>query len=385
MRDFFRAVLRFLREADVFLFVLCLASSILGLLLISSVLNNASNASGNEATVQTVALILGIFLFISFSYIDIDIIADKSVFLIVFSALFIATLQLWGVGMEETGNRAWLRFFNIGIQPAEVTKITYIIITAKMIANHKERKSLNTFSSLLQIILVFLLFFGLIVVVSDDFGSALIYLFILVVMLFIGGVKLRWFALGGAVIAAISPLMYNNFFSDLQKDRIKAPFFPDDVDPYRMGVLWQSEKSVQAITAGGFTGQGLGNGRMTQGGVIPAQHTDFIFSAAGEELGFIGCMLVVMLLLAMISRCIYVGMKSNNTLGVLVCTGVAAMLISQTLENIGMCLGILPVIGITLPFFSYGGSSLVTGFAAAGIVSGIKMRPKPARYRTLWN
>ena len=380
MREFFRAILRFLREADLFLLLLCLASAIYGLMLIKSVLGIPGS---REVRVQIIALVIGIFLFILFSYIDIDIIADKSVFLIVFSALFILTLLIWGVGKEETGNKAWLRFFDIGIQPAEVTKITFIIILAKMIANHKERKTLNSFMSLVQILLVFILFFGLIIVISYDVGSALVYLFILVVMLFIGGVKLRWFALGAAVVAAVSPLIWFNFFTQQYRDRIRAPFTPETIDPYRMGVLWQSDRSVQAILSGGFRGQGLGSGRMTQGGVIPAQSTDFIFSAAGEELGFVGCMLIILLLTAIIIRCIYVGVKSNNSLGMLACTGIAAMLIAHMVENIGMCLGILPVIGISLPFFSYGGSSIVTVFAAAGIVSGIKMRPKPVRFRTL--
>jgi len=122
---------------------------------------------------------------------------------------------------------------------------------------------------------------------------------------------------------------------------------------------------------------------MTQRGLIPAQHTDFIFSAVGEEFGFVGCMIVVILLVVIIIRCIYVGVKSNNSLGMLVCVGLASMFIIQMVENIGMCLALLPVIGITLPFFSYGGSSIVTCFAALGIVSGIKMRPKTARFRTL--
>jgi rod shape determining protein RodA len=148
-------------------------------------------------------------------------------------------------------------------------------------------------------------------------------------------------------------------------------------------VLWQAHQSVRAITGGGFTGQGLGNGRLTQSRGIPEQHTDFIFSAAGEELGFLGCLLIIALLVAIITRCFYIGVKSNNPLGLLVCTGLAAKLIAQAFENIGMCLGLLPVIGITLPFFSYGGSSLVTCFAAMGIVSGIKMRPKPIRFRNL--
>lgn len=380
MRDFLKAVLRFLREADILLLVLCLTSSIIGIVLISSINSNLAN---NQVTVQVVAMILGVILFVVFSYLDIDIIADKSRFLIVFSALFILTLQFWGVGLEDTGNRAWLRFFGIGIQPAEVVKVTFVIITAKMLTDHKEKKSLNTFSSLLQIVAVFVLIFGLIVIISRDLGSALVYLFILVIMLFIGGLKLRWFALGGAVVAVAASFAWLNYFDQRYKDRILAPFIPDVIDPQRLDLLWQSDQSMKAIASGGFYGQGLGKGRITQGGVIFAQSTDFIFSAAGEELGFIGCMFIVILLLALIVRCIYVGAKSNSSLGMLVCSGISAMLIAHTFENIGMCLGLLPVIGISLPFFSYGGSYIVTCFAAAGIVSGIKMRPKPIRYRNM--
>jgi len=203
-------------------------------------------------------------------------------------------------------------------------------------------------------------------------------------MLFIGGVKLRWFALSGAVIATAAPLLWLNYLTERQRDRIVAPFAPEALDPEKLEeVMWQAEQSVKAISSGGLFGQGYRNGYMTQRPLIPAQHTDFIFSAAGEELGFLGCLLLVGLLIAIIVRCIYVGIKSNNPLGLLVCTGIAAKFMAQTFENIGMCLGILPVIGITLPFFSYGGSSIVTCFAAMGIVSGIKMRPKPVRFRTM--
>lgn len=383
MRVILRSLLRFLREADIFLFVLSLISAIYGIILISSVVRNLPSG-GSEIYVQIGAFIIGVALFVLFSYVDIDIIADKSGFLLAFSALFISTLYFWGVGMETTGNKAWLRFFGIGIQPAEVVKITFIIIIGKMIANYKERKSLNSIVSLLQIFLVFALLFGLIVAVSADLGSALVYAFILIAMFFVGGVKLRWFALAIAVLGAASPLIWNSFLTDIQKDRILAPFVPEEsIDPGRLRVLWHADQSIHAIKSGGFRGQGLGNGRMTQAGLIPEQRTDFIFSAAGEELGFVGCILIILLLVAIIVRCVYVGIKSNNSLGLLVCTGIAAMFIMQTFENIGMCLGILPVIGITLPFFSYGGSSIVTCFAAMGIVSGIKMRPKPVRFRAL--
>ena len=381
MRIVYKAILRFLHEADIFLFALCLLCAIYGIIVISSVLGS-EEYDNRLVYVQIGAMVIGIILFILFSYLDIDIIADKSGFLLFFSAMFIVTLLFWGVGEEETGNRAWLRFFNIGIQPAEVVKVTYIIIIAKTTANHKERKTINSFGSLLQILFVFLVLVGLIVVISSDLGTALVYGFIFVVMMYVGGIKLRWFALGTGVVAVMSHIVWFNYLTEGQKNRIRAPFIPDVIDPTRREVLWQTDNSVRAITTGGFRGQGLGNGRLTQAGMIPKQHTDFIFSAVGEELGFIGCLLVVLLLVLIIIRCIHIGIKSNNPLGLLVCTGVSAMLIAQTFENLGMCLGLLPVVGITLPFFSYGGSSIVACFAAMGVVSGIKMRPKPVRFRT---
>ena len=381
MKNILRALQRFFSEADMMLLVVSLISAIYGIILITSVVSNQTER-GIDVAVQIGAMVIGIVLFVLFSYIDIDIIAEQYGFLLLFSLMFLLTLQFWGYGQQETGNKAWLRFFGIGIQPSEVVKITFIIIIAKMIVNYRERKTLNNFVSLIQIILVFGLVFSLIIFVSRDLGSALIYLFILVTMLYIGGVKLRWFALGGAIVAAASPLLWN-ILTDNQRNRILAPFIPDQIDPGRQGVLWQSDLSVEAITSGGFRGQGLGKGLMTQSGFIFAQESDFIFSAAGEELGFIGCILIVILLVIIIIRCFYVGIKSNNLLGLLVCTGIAAKFISQTIENIGMCLGIFPVIGITLPFFSYGGSSLVTCFAAMGIVSGIKIRPKTVRFRNL--
>jgi rod shape determining protein RodA len=293
-------------------------------------------------------------------------------------------LIFWGEGGDDVGRNAWLRFFNIGIQPAEITKVPYIIIIARMITNFKERKSLNSVFSIIQIIVVFVIIFGFVLIVSEDMGTALVYFGILAIMLFIGGVKLRWFAIGAAAITVVMPLVWDNFLSEKQQNRIRAPFFPEIVDPTRQFVLLQPDQSVEAIATGGFIGQGLGNGRLTQTPrAIPAQHTDFIFSAAGEELGFVGCLFIVVLLVLIIARCVYVGVKSNNPLGMLICIGVAGMFITQMVENIGMALGLMPVIGITLPFFSYGGSSLVTCFAAMGIVSGIKMRPKPIRFRNL--
>jgi len=381
---FFRAFLRFFREADIFLLIVSVVSTTYGIILINSITKNFNVFQGGQTNVQIGAAIIGLVLFVLFSYVDIDIIADKSRFLFLFSILLISTLLIWGEGEEDVGRGAWLRFGNIGIQPAEVVKITYIIIMARMITNYKELRTFNSIMSTIKLFVVFAIIFGFVLIVSQDIGTALVYFGIIAVMLFSGGMKLRWFLIAAAVITATFPLIWENFLNQKQRDRILAPFAPEIVDPTRQGVLWQPDLSVEAIATGGFLGQGLGNGRLTQTpGAIPAQHTDFIISAAGEEFGFVGCMVVIILLLIIIIRCVYVGLKSNNPLGMLVCMGVAGMIIVQTIMNIGMALGIMPVIGVTLPFFSYGGSSIVTCFAAMGLVSGIKMRPKPVRFRNI--
>jgi rod shape determining protein RodA len=354
----------------------CIVSAVYGILLIASV---TRNIRGNSVFIQILATGLGIVLYIIMSLIDIDIIADKSKLLFVFSVLFISTLFIWG-DSGGTVNKAWLRFAGIGIQPAEVVKVLFIIILARMMADFRDRRALNSPLSILKIAGVFAALFGLILVASADLGYALVYAFILFAMLYIGGVNLRWFALSLALILAAAPVVWKYLLTERHRLLILAPYV-STIDEKAQDQLWQSSLSKQAIAAGKFTGQGLFKGNITQSTALPQQRTDFIFAAAGEELGFVGCLLIVILLLVIIIRCFYVGIKSNNTLGLLVCTGIAAMLIFQTLENIGMCLGLTPVIGLPLPFFSYGGSSIVTNLAAMGIVSGIKMRPKPIRFR----
>lgn len=378
MKKRLEAIIKYTQETDMILLVLCVFSSVFGIILISSATRNTDSYS--SVFIQIIALIIGIGLFVLFSLLDIDTIADRSKVLYVISLLFIATLFIWGVE-DNTGNNAWLRFGAIGIQPAEVVKIPFTIILAKMIADFKERRTLNTTASLLKIIGMFGGLFLLIILSSKDLGSALVYLFILIMLLFVGGLDLKWLLAGAGMMLAVGPLMWFKFLSHRQKDRILAPYV-STIDPNGIDIKWQSNQSKLAIASGNYLGQGLFQGTMTQAHAVPLQYTDFIFSVAGEELGFVGCFLIVLLLLTIITRCILIGIRSNSTVGMLVCTGIASMLIFQMFENIGMCLGLTPVIGLTLPFFSYGGSSLVTLFAAMGIVSGIKMRPKPGHFRS---
>ena len=369
MKKVFAAVKDYIKKSDMIILMLGIICTIYGMILIFSCTHSAS-----YIIVQTIAMLLGIFLFVLFSVVDVDIIADKSLLLYFASLAFICTLFIWGEA-GDSGNNAWLRFGGIGIQPAEVVKIAFVIIMGRLMIVLNERTGLNKPLAVAVMLVAFAVMFGLIIIASSDLGSALVYFFIFAVMLFAGGLSLWWFLGGFAAIAAIMPLAWKFVLREDQKERIMAPYDPT-IDPTGLGVTWQANQSTLAISAGGFSGQGLNQGEMTQAGMVPQQHTDFIFSAAGEELGFIGCALIVILLTLLFIRCFYVGAKCNNTLGYLVSTGIGAMFIMQTLENIGMCLGLTPVIGLTLPFFSYGGTSILTNFAAIGIVSGIKMRSR---------
>ncbi|MEG1633924.1 MAG: FtsW/RodA/SpoVE family cell cycle protein [Oscillospiraceae bacterium] len=368
----------FFRRADMLLLSLCLISALFGIVVIFSATKTYDN-SAKYVIVQTMALCLGIALYVLMTIIDVDIFADKWVLLCVFNALFLLILIPFGQE-SETGNSGWLRFFGIGIQPSEVVKISYIIVMAKHISFLKEYRDLNSFVSVAQLAVHFLAIFGLLLLTSKDLGSALVYFFIFAVMLFAAGVRLYWFAIGFAGVAAVTPFIWTNVLQPYQKARILAPYVPS-IDPTGYGFTWQANQSKIALASGQLTGTGLGNGPQTQSHAIFAKQSDFIFAPIGEELGMIGCCIVLMLLVAIVLRCVIIGLRSKNTLSMLVCFGVAATVLFQTFENIGMCIGIAPVIGITLPFFSYGGSSLFSMFAAMGLVSGVRYRPKPERFK----
>lgn len=377
MKKFLPQLRDFVRRADMFLFTVSVICAVYGIIVISSATKSYENGSAQFVIVQTLALFLGILLFIVMTIIDVDIFAQHWTWLYGLSALLLLSLIPFGA-VSDTGNNGWLRFFGIGIQPTEIVKLAYIIVLAKQLAYLKEYKNLNSVTSIAQIVAHFILMFGLILVTAQDLGSALVYFFIFAVMLFVAGVKIYWFIMGAAAIACMVPIFWTYFLEDYQRDRILAPY-DSSIDPDNTGINWQQNQSKIALASGQLTGTGLGEGTQSQSNAIPGKHTDFIFAVIGEELGLIGACLVLLLLMIIVVRCIQIGLRSGNTMSMLVCFGVAATVVFQTFENVGMCIGIAPVVGITLPFFSYGGSSLFSMFAAMGLVSGIKYRPKPTR------
>ena len=374
----------FFQRADIFLLVICIICSIFGITMIEKAVTGMYEGGWNMSVpskylaVQIASMILGIIAFVLFTVIDVDLVARQWKLLMLVDLALLVALVLFGED-DGTGNSAWIRFAGIGVQPSEIIKVIYIIVAARQMTYLKEYKDINSFFSVVQMAAHFMLVFGSIVVVSSDLGSASIILGIFIVMFYALGVRLYWFAAGGAAVAAAIPLLWNYFLKDYQKQRLIAPY-DSSIDPDGWGITWQTTQSKLTLASGRLTGVEEGH----TPSVFTGKHTDFIFSCVGENLGMIGCIVVIILLLIIIIHCVRVGLKSGLTFDMLVCIGVAAAVTFQTYINIGMNIGITPVIGITLPFFSYGGSSMVTMFAAMGLVSGIKYKLKPEHFSLIY-
>jgi len=374
LRRFLEEMKDFRKKGDMVLLILCLIVAGFGIVCIASA-TSADKFGGNlrYIALQIVAVGMGVLIYAIISSIDLDVMSEYRLGLVAFNVLLLLMLIPFGTD-NNTGNRSWLDLPLVPfmIQPAEICKITYVVIMASVMASHQNRISHppSVFHMCFHLGLVV----GLNMVLSSDLGVSLIFVFIFIGMAFAGGVSLWWFALAISGIAVAFPILWQ-FLGEYQQNRILI-LFDETIDPQGINERYHSMMNLRSLTGGGFTGQGLFNGNRTQGGNLFAQHTDYIFSSMGEELGFMGCVAIMLLELAIIARCIYVGIKCQDYMRRVVCFGAASALMFQVLINTGMCIGVMPVIGLTLPFISYGPSSVVTIFGMLGLVSGAHARPQ---------
>ena len=367
---------RSILKGDWILLLLCLFATGFGCLVIAS--STQYMGSANFIIVQIGAAVIGVLLYAFISTVDLEFFSEHRGWLVAFNLILLAMLIPFGE--EVNGNRSWINFpiLPFNIQAAELCKIAFILILASVMNSHQRR--ISSPKAVFHMAVHLGLIMGLNMILSDDLGVSLIFLLIFVGMAFGGGVNLSWFLIAGGVIALLAPFVYNNLLGEYQKLRIEVLFNPD-LDPLGRGPRYHTVQSLKTLTGGGMTGQGLFNGRRTQASdTLFARHTDYIFSSIGEEMGFLGCMFVLVLLFAIVARCIWVGMRSPDYMRKLVCFGAASAMIFQIVVNVGMCMGLMPVIGLTLPFISYGGSSLATTYLMMGLVSGVYARPQPASH-----
>ena len=314
--------------------------------------------------IQMIAAVLGLFAMTVISTIDYEELTDRfAVPLFIASALVLVLTLVVGTD-NGSGNKSWIEIPGVpfDIQPSEYIKIAYIITFSKHL--HTLRDKINHPLSLLKLGAHAGLIIGL-VLLQGDLGSALVYMFMTVAMLLVAGLSFWYFLGAGAAVALAAPFLWS-VLKPYQQNRIIAGFDPGS-DP--LGVGMQALRSRNAIAAGGFFGTGFSGGTEYQ--KVPSVHTDFIFAITSEKFGFFGAMIVLLLLSVLVIRARIVANKMQGSYASYMCVGVAAIIIAQSAENVGMCLAKLPVVGITLPFMSYGGSSMVASYCLIGVIQSI--------------
>ena len=290
-------------------------------------------------------------------------------------------LSTFFVGVSVTGSsgvdaKAWVKLpGNITFQPSEFVKIGFIVTFSKHLDSLKSREKLDN----LKHILLLCLHAGVPMALSHfqgDDGATIIFFFMFLMMCYIAGVKLRYFLILILVMLISLPYLWNNVLADYQKQRLVCQMNLE-ADPLGMG--FQQLQGKISIGSGRIFGFGLFKGERVATGSVPIQHSDFIFSAIGEELGFIGCVFAIVLLLLFMLRIVKISGLSSEFAGSVFCFGFLGIIISQTIFNLGMCLSLLPVMGVTLPFFSAGGSSVACLYLGLGLVQSVCMNSKILR------
>jgi rod shape determining protein RodA len=273
------------------------------------------------------------------------------------------------LGKEQRGTQAWFQLGAFQLQPSELAKVTVILAVAAVLASSDVPLRARRLG------LALLLFAAptALIMLQPDLGTALVFVAIAMGMLLIAGARARHIVVLTAVgVIGVVAVLNSDVLEDYQRDRLSGFLDSDDQDV--QAEAYNSDQSRAAIASGGTSGKGLFEGTQTRLGFVPEQHTDFIFTAVGEELGFVGSTTVLGLLALMCVRIWRTAQIARDRLGTLICVGVLSMLMFQIFQNVGMTMGIMPITGITLPFMSYGGSSVVASWLAIGLVLNVHMR-----------
>ncbi len=359
MKKIWQNIADYIRETDKLLLLLCIIASLYGSMLIFS-------PTGLKTVgVQIVSMLIGVSVAILISLFDYSKLTRfYPVYIVATLALLFITYEI-GYAPEGSDNRAWIRLpLDMSLQVSELIKIFMILTFAKHVSSIKP-ENINKFHNVLLLVLHGMAAPALVMAFQRDLGTVSVMVVIFLAMLYMSGVKLRYFVMGFAGLVAVSPLVWFYGLSDFQRKRF-AIIFDLESDPLDLG--YQQLQSIKAIGSGGIFGQGYLNGAKTQANAVPKAHNDFILTVAGEELGLIGCLLVFAIIIAILARILYVSTVSKDITGKIICAGAFGMLAAQLLINTGMVLSLLPVIGVTLPFFSAGGSSLMCLFISIGLV-----------------
>jgi rod shape determining protein RodA len=370
------------RNLNLYIPIIIILLIVIGLFAISSAveINRVDSSGLTYLKTQIIAAILGIILAIFIQFFDYRIF--KEYYQLIFGSTIIVLIMTHIFGSNISGGRRRIDLGLINFQPSEITKIVFILVLATILDQNKD------FDDLKELIIPFIYFlipFSLIIL-ENDLGTALVLLAIFIIMLFVAGVnrKFLYVIFGGGFLSVVLVITSHLFFGtplpflkDYQLNRLIA-FINPNIDP--QGIGYNIIQSKIALGSGQFTGKGLFGGTQNQLNFLPEKHTDFIFSVIGEEFGFIGAFVVIVLFFILIWQLFNIAVQAKDNYGRLVVSGIIAMFFFHIVENIGMTMGLMPITGIPLPFISYGGTSMVTSIIAIGIALNINIRKKKLHF-----
>ena len=371
----YKSSLKLLKQLDWKLIAIVLTIFGFGLVILSSATHLNTNSTkalfqlGKQcAAFGLGAMVIGIILLFDYTLIGKHY---KELYLI--SLILLAVVLIPGIGAERGGARSWLNLGPLDLQTSEIVKLTFILSYAKIVESKRDR--LRTIKDIMPLIIYALPFLGLLLA-QPDLGTALVFMCIIAAMVFTAGLDGKIIKRAIIIVVALMPIMYM-LMADHQKQRIEAFLHPEDIT---LKGNYQVMQSLIAIGSGGVTGKGLYQGSQNQEDFLPVQDSDFIFAVVGEELGVIGMVFLIGLYIAFIFRLIYAAQQARDFYGTLIVVGVLGMFGYQIIQNIGMTVAVIPVTGVTLPFISYGGSSLLTSLANLGLVLNVGMRRKKINF-----
>ena len=353
------------------LIISVVALTILGILVIGSAQKSVQNK-------QIIGLVLGLIVMVIVSLIDYVWVLNLYWMIYAINIVMLVITLIFGT--EVNGAKRWINLYFTNFQPSELTKILMVLFFAKFLMNHEE--DLNSFRTIITAVLMFAPT-ALLIVMQPDLSTTISIVLVFCVMMYIAGLSYKFI---GTMLAILIPTAVifisiavqpnQPFLKDYQQERILAWLEPEK---YASDQAFQQNNSMMAIGSGQLTGKGLNNNTTTSvknGNYIPEPQTDFIFAIVGEELGFVGCCIVIGLLLLIVIQCILIGIKAQDMAGRIICCGIAAQIAVQSFVNISVATGIFPNTGIPLPFVSYGLTSLVSMFMGIGFVLNVGLQPK---------
>ncbi len=369
MRLIFRKIADYIRECDKLLYILSIVATLFGAVAVLSSTFFLNGRDPGDFLMQIFSMLLGLVAVIIISSFNYKTFIKFWPIIALIGLSFVVLTFFYGFAPGNTDDKAWLMLpGGVSFQPAELLKVCFVISFSYhcLTIGDKTKSFLHTcllaIHGGIPVVLIHL---------QGDDGSALVFAIMTIGMMFAAGVKLRYFIIALCAVVVALPFAYFFVMNDDQRSRIGALFFGTESD--YLGTLYQQWRGRVAMANGGWFGEGLFKGTLVQSGSIPEGYNDFIFTSIGEEFGYIGCIAVLILMAAICIRILRIGFLANNKAGLVICTGIFSMLFAQSVINIGMCLWLLPVIGVTLPFFSAGGTSLLCTYLGIGVVMSVYM------------